>query len=150
MDDVDCTHTPHALTRKLTPLYPTVQFIEQMSQVASTGGKRLSGRIRQGNRWAKTVLVQAAQAAARSKHTYLGALANRLRQCLGAKRATIAVAHRIVLTFYQMMTTRQPYQEKGAEFLMRRDAEQIEHRLVKQLERLGHQVILLPTAAGNA
>ena len=36
MDDVDCTHTPHALTRKLTPLYPTVQFIEQMSQVAST------------------------------------------------------------------------------------------------------------------
>src|SRR5215472_9144356 len=27
-----------------------------------TGGKRLSGRIRQGNRWAKTVLIQAAHA----------------------------------------------------------------------------------------
>jgi hypothetical protein len=37
----------------------------------STGGKRLSGRIRQGNRWAKTVLIQAAHAAAQTQ-TYLG------------------------------------------------------------------------------
>lgn len=115
-----------------------------------SGGKRLSGRIRQGNRWAKTVLVQAAQAAARSKRTYLGALARRLRQRLGAKRATIAVAHHIVLIFYQMMATGQSYQEKGAEFFLRQDAEHVERRLVKQLERLGHQVILLPTASANA
>jgi len=32
-----------------------------------TGGKRLSGRIRQGNRWAKAVLVQAAHAAAHTQ-----------------------------------------------------------------------------------
>jgi transposase len=36
-----------------------------------TGGKRLSGRIRQGNRWAKTVLVQAAHAAGHTQ-SYLG------------------------------------------------------------------------------
>jgi transposase len=32
-----------------------------------TGGKRLSGRIRPGNRWAKTVLIQAAHAAAHTQ-----------------------------------------------------------------------------------
>ncbi len=32
-----------------------------------TGGKQLSGRIRQGNRWAKAVLVQAAHATSRTQ-----------------------------------------------------------------------------------
>jgi len=36
-----------------------------------SGGKRLSGRIRKGNHYVKAILVQAAQAAARTKHTYL-------------------------------------------------------------------------------
>lgn len=34
-----------------------------------SGGKRLNGRIRKGNHWAKAILVQAAQAAARTKNT---------------------------------------------------------------------------------
>jgi transposase len=38
-----------------------------------SGGKRLSGRMRKGNRYAKAILVQAAQAAARTKNTYLSA-----------------------------------------------------------------------------
>jgi ATP-dependent Lon protease len=37
MAPVDCTRIPRALTRKLTPSYITVRFIERMSQVASTG-----------------------------------------------------------------------------------------------------------------
>jgi transposase len=36
-----------------------------------TGGKQLSGRTRQGNRWAKPVLIQAAHAAGHTQ-TYLG------------------------------------------------------------------------------
>ena len=43
-----------------------------------SGGKRLSGRIRKGNHWVKAVLVQAAQAAARTKNTYLSAQYQRL------------------------------------------------------------------------
>ncbi len=39
-----------------------------------TGGKRLSGRIRQGNRWAKAVLVQAAHAAAHTQSSSSGAI----------------------------------------------------------------------------
>src|SRR6266852_3534788 len=39
-----------------------------------TGGKRLSGRIRQGNRWAKTVLVQAAHAAGHTQSSSSGAI----------------------------------------------------------------------------
>ena len=49
-----------------------------------TGGKSLSGRIRQGNRWAKTVLIQAAHAAAQTQ-TYLGEQYRRIRARRGAR-----------------------------------------------------------------
>jgi transposase len=38
-----------------------------------SGGKRKSGRIRKGHRWVKAMLVQAANAAARTKNSYLSA-----------------------------------------------------------------------------
>lgn len=109
-----------------------------------SGGKRLSGRINQGNHWVKTALVQAAHAVAHTKNTYLGAQYRRLKQRLGSKRAAIAVAHSMILIYYQMLATGQSYQEKGADYFLVRDQQQIEHRLVKQLEHLGHKVILLP------
>jgi len=115
-----------------------------------SGGKRLGGRIRQGNHWVKIALVQAAHAAAHTKNTYLGAQYRRLKLRLGAKRAAIAVAHSILLIYYQMLATGESYHEKGGDYFLVRDQQQVEHRLVKQLERLGHKVILLPNAQASA
>jgi transposase len=55
-----------------------------------TGGKQLSGRTRQGNRWAKTVLIQAAHAAGHTR-TYLGEQYRRISARRGAKKAAMAV-----------------------------------------------------------
>ena len=63
-----------------------------------TGGKRLSGRIRQGNRWAKTVLIQAAHAAGHTQ-TYLGEQYRRISARRGGKRAAVAVGHSILVIF---------------------------------------------------
>lgn len=115
-----------------------------------SGGKRLSGRINQGNRYIKTALVQAAHGTAHTKNTYLGAQYRRLKQRLGGKRAAIAVAHSIILIYYQMLVSGEPYHEKGADYFLVRDQQYVEHRLVKQLERLGHQVILLPNQQTSA
>lgn len=115
-----------------------------------SGGKRLSGRINQGNRYVKTALVQAAHGAAHTKQTYLGAQYRRLKQRLGSKRAAIAVAHSSILIYYQMLVTGEPYHEKGGDYFLVHDQHQVEHRLVKQLERLGHQVILLPNEQASA
>src|SRR5215208_3222617 len=43
-----------------------------------SGGKRRSGRTRKGSPWLRAALVEAAQAAARTKHTYLAAQYHRL------------------------------------------------------------------------
>jgi len=107
-----------------------------------SGGKRMSGRTRKGNRYAKTILVQAAHAAGKTKNTYLGAQYRRLSKGRGIKRAAVAVGHSILVIYYHMLTTSQPYQEKGEDFFVHHDRNERERRLVKQLERLGYSVQL--------
>jgi transposase len=110
-----------------------------------SAGKQRSGRTRQGNRWAKTVLIQAAHAA-RHTQTYLGEQYRRISARRGSKKAAMAVGHSILVIFYHMVKTGEPYQEKGADYFLKADKEKIQRRLVHQLERLGNMVILQPKA----
>jgi transposase len=109
-----------------------------------SGGKQISGRSRKGNRYAKTILVQAAHAAGKTKHTYLGAQYRRLSKGRGIKRAAVAVGHSILVIYYHMVTTSGSYEEKGAEYFTHHDQQEKQRRLVKQLERLGYTVNLTP------
>ncbi|MBO0783022.1 MAG: transposase [Ktedonobacteraceae bacterium] len=108
-----------------------------------TAGKEKSGRARKGNRWAKSVLVQAAHAAAHTQ-TYLGEQYRRIRARRGDKKAAMAVGHSILVIFYQMVKTSEPYHERGADYFTNVNKEKIQKRLVRQLERLGNTVILHP------
>jgi transposase len=104
-----------------------------------SAGKRSSGRTRPANPYVKVALVQAGHATARTQ-IYLGEQYRRLRQRRGAKRAALAVGHSILVIFYHMMTTDQPYHEKGVEYFRRRAPDKIERHLVQRLRRLGYQV----------
>jgi transposase len=108
-----------------------------------TGGKQLSSRTRQGNRWAKTVLIQAAHAAGHTQ-TYLGEQYRRISARRGAKKAAMAVGHSILVIFYHMVKTGEPYHEKGADYFTTVNKQKIQQRLIRQLERLGNRVILQP------
>lgn len=107
-----------------------------------SGGKRFSGRIRKGNRWVKPILVQAAQAAARTKNTYLSAQYHQIAARRGNNRAAVAVGHSILVTYYHMLKTGQSYQEKGGDYFSELDRQRVERRAISQLKRLGYQVTL--------
>jgi transposase len=109
-----------------------------------SAGKRKSGKTRKGSRWLRQVLVEAAQAAARGKHTYLGAQYRRLAPRRGAKKAIIAVAHSILVIVYYILTRHAPYRDLGANYFDERDRDSVQRRLVRRLERLGYQVALHP------
>lgn len=111
-----------------------------------SGGKRLSGKTRKGNPWARRLLLQAAQVVSRQKKGYLPALYHRIAARRGKKRAIMAVAHRILVILYHLLRDGVLYEEKGEAFLEERDREIMEKRLVRQLERLGNQVTLQPLA----
>lgn len=110
-----------------------------------SAGKRLGGKTTKGNRYVRDVLVQAAQAAARSKGTFLGAYFRRLKPRLGYKRAIIALAHRILVILYNLCKDQQPYQEKGEQAVEERLQEARKQQALRQLRQLGYQVSLQQT-----
>jgi len=114
-----------------------------------SAGKRLSGRVRQGNQSLRGVLVQAAHAAARTKGTYLCSLFHRLAGRRGKKRAILAVAHSIVVSVYHMLVGKESYQDLGHDYLDQLKPEATAKRLVGRLETLGFTVTLQPKAVAT-
>jgi transposase len=107
-----------------------------------SAGKRQRGQARHGNRYVREALVEAAQAAGRTKNTYLGVLYHRLAARRGKKRAALAVAHAILVSMYHMLKTGTVYQDLGPTHFDRLHQSAIARRAVKRLEALGYKVSL--------
>jgi transposase len=107
-----------------------------------SAGKRLSGRVRNGDPWLRTALTEAAQAAGHSRQTYLAAQYHRLAARRGKKRAVLAVAHSILVIAYQLLARGTSYDDLGPAYFDERERTAREHRLIQQLERLGNRVTL--------
>jgi len=109
-----------------------------------SAGKRKSGKTRKGSPWLRAALVEAAHAAGRTPHTYLGAQYRRLVARKGKKRAAVAVAHSILTIVYHVLTDREPYADLGGDYFDRRDQQAVQRHLVHRLEALGYTVSLQP------
>jgi transposase len=77
---------------------------------------------------------------------YLATQHARLTKRRGSGRAQVAVAHSMLVSAYHMLKNDEPYHDLGADWLARRNDEAHTRRLVAQLERLGHSVVLDPVA----
>ena len=112
-----------------------------------SAGKRRSTRLRKGAPWLKTMLVQCAWAAKRTKDSYLRAQFLRLKSRRGPQKAVCAVAASILTAAYHMLKDGTFYQDLGADHFVRRSKTTHAQRLVKTLEHLGYAVDLKPLAA---
>ena len=132
--------------------FPSAQHLAAWAGVApgnhESGGKRLSGRVRHGNQALRRALLQAAKAAAHTKATYLAAQYQRLVRRRGKKRASVAVAHSILVIAYHLLKRGEEYHELGANYFDRERPEATATRLVQRLEKLGYQVTLQVPVAG--
>lgn len=111
-----------------------------------SAGKNKTGRTRKGSRWLRQTLVEAAHAAARSKHTYIGAQYRRLAARRGTKKAEVALAHTIVVIAYHVLSRKEPYRDLGVNYFDEHDRHAVERRLVRRLEKLGLKVSVEPAA----
>jgi transposase len=112
-----------------------------------TGGKRRSGKPTKGNRWLGEVLTECAWAAAHSRDTYLAAQFWRLARRIGKKKAAGAVGHSILVIAWHLLAYDCDYRDLGGDFFVQRDTDRARHRAIAQLQALGYQVTLQPTAA---
>jgi transposase len=102
-----------------------------------SAGKRRSTRTRKGNPWLKTLLVQCAWAATRTKATYLHAQFLSIRSRRGARKAIVAVAASILTAVYHMLKNGTSYRDLGPQHLENRNKEAQARRLLARLRRLG-------------
>ena len=112
-----------------------------------SGGKRRSGRARKGSKWLSANLAEAAEAAGRSKGTYLGAQFQRLRGRIGHAKARKAVEHSMLVAAFHVLDRGVPYEDLGADWFQKRRPEAHARRLARQIEALGFRVIIEPTEA---
>jgi transposase len=107
-----------------------------------SAGKRKSTRIPSGNVYLKSGLVEAANAAARAKGTYLRDKFFRLKARRGYMRAVVAITHKILVAIYHMLSQQVSYNDLGDLYLDKLNKNHLTRNLVHRLERLGYQVTL--------
>jgi transposase len=114
------------------------------------GNNQSAGRAkpisaRNGNPYLKTALCNAA-IGARTRGSFLKTTYRRLKSRRGGGRAALAIAHKLAIAIYPMLTTGAPFKDLGAAHHDARDKQRAAKRCVQRLRRLGYAAILQPLA----
>lgn len=115
-----------------------------------SAGKNRSGQVGKGNVVLKTTLVNAAIAGSAvrgHKATFLAEKFRRLTAKRGKMRAAVAIAHKILVSVWHILTDGTFYQELGAGYLDQIDRTRTAHHLVRRLANMGFNVQISQTAA---
>ena len=64
----------------------------------------------------------------------------RIKAKAGAKKAVIAVAHKLVVIAYSILKTKEPYRELGGDYFDKLNPERTAHRLMVRIAKLGFEV----------
>ncbi len=105
-----------------------------------SAGKRRSGKTRKGNQVLKSTLVQCANSSKRHKDSFYYAQYQRIMVHRGKKRATVAVAHSMLISIYYMLKYDKEYNELGAQFYNQFNTEKKIKSYIKKLHELGVDV----------
>ena len=100
---------------------------------------RKSGKTNYANKTLKSTLAQSAQAAKKNKDSFFYAQYQRLVVRRGKNRATLAVAHSLLIAIYHVLSGK-PFCDLGVAYYNRFNKEKKINNYVKQLSKLGVSV----------
>ena len=109
-----------------------------------SAGKQISSKTRKGNRYLRRVLLQGAWAATKKKDSYLRAFFYRLQYRRGWGKAIVALGHKLLTIIYEILKTKTPYYELGANYYDQLNPQKTIAKLTARLARLGVEVIVPP------
>ena len=93
-----------------------------------SAGKRKSG---------KTTLIQCAKSAVKNKNTFFKAQYDKLVVRRGTKRATVAVAHTMLIAIYHMLRENTAFKDLDAEYYTKFNTDKKIKAYLKKLQELG-------------
>jgi len=133
--------------------FPNAQHLASWAGICpgnhESAGKRKTGRTRKANPWLKGALTQAAWGASLTRRSYYSAQHRRLAARRGARRATIAVAHSLLVTVHSLLSKPAAYVDLGADYFTGpRGPDHQAQKMIQKLKRLGYEVeVTRPEAA---
>ena len=90
--------------------------------------------------------MEVAHAAVHANGCYLAAQYQWLVLCRGGKKATIAVAHTLLMMIYHLLSEDQEHKELGGNYFEELDRNAVQRRLVRRLGKLGYEVKVEPAS----
>ena len=106
-----------------------------------SAGKRHSGRIHVHNHPLKTLMVELSWAAVRTKNSYYQAKYYSLKARRGAKRAIVAIAHRLAKVIFHIIKYGENFQDLGPDYLVQLNVAGTLARIQKMAEKIGCKVV---------
>jgi transposase len=91
-----------------------------------------------GNPHIKSILIESAWAATRTKNTYLSTKFWKLAARRGKKKALIAIAHKLLVIIYQVIKRKQSYIDLGVDYMDEVAKRAKAKKLIRELQALGY------------
>jgi hypothetical protein len=101
-----------------------------------SAGKRKSGKTNHANKTLKSTLTQCAQSVKKNKNSFFSAQYQRLVVRRGKNRATVAVAHSMLIAIYHVLKGAN-FHDLGADYYSKFNREKKINSYMKQLSKLG-------------
>jgi transposase len=112
--------------------------------VNESAGVNKSGAIRPGNANLKRILGTAAMAAVKAKDSYYAAYYRRIAARRGARRALVAVMHKLTIAIWHVLQHKVPHRDLGADYFARKNPERAMRAMTRQANALGLTVTFAP------
>jgi transposase len=150
---------PVAVASVLAETGPDMSVFEKADRLAAWGGvapgsnesagKPSRAPTRKGNKYLRTILVQAAQAGKNMRGSWWRATYYRLVPRLGKPKTTMAIAHKMLVAAFYMLRDGVPYCTPSSPPPPPAQAERLVQQYRKKLAALGFDVALTPVAAAT-
>jgi transposase len=112
-----------------------------------SAGKRGHGKTTKGNKALKSILVQCAKAAKHCGDSYFSAQYQRIAARRGKNRATIAVAHSMLIAIYHVLKNGIAFHDLGSSYYDNFNREHKINGYLKRLQALGWSPGIAPVSA---
>ena len=106
-----------------------------------SAGKKKKSRTRKGNKYLKTLMVECAWCAIKTKGSYFKAKYYSLVPRMGKKKAIVAIARKMLVYVFFMLKNKTAFNDLGEDYILpAKQKEKIAKSLIRRLSNMGYQV----------
>jgi transposase len=106
-----------------------------------SAGKRKTGRTSVRSHPFKTILIEVAWAAVKKKDSYYRAKYFKLKSRRGAKKAIVAIAHRISKAIFNIIKRGDTFMDLGEDYLNAKTKQRVIDNIKKRANQLGYELV---------